>query len=234
MTRSGQRHDSLANEIARHFKIGAQHADALSKFVHESTGQFHLKRRIKSAAQQQIDLRKELEAVAEAQQCLSEAIGRLSALACDRLWHPLWEDPNRPPNHMGFATFPPTTDFADETAFRDALGALGKRIAARLPELQAIRNKGGQPENTGLRIWTARARDFWEQALGRKFTYQYVKGVHKGEAFAFCCFVLKRIAPDVTDAELATAIRAMIKPMRVMVRGGPAPQSIVIAVRAKT
>lgn len=226
--------DALANEIARRFKIGKPHKAALAKFVRESAGRSHPLLRIKSAARQQIDLRNGLEAVAEGQQRLSETVGRLSLLARDRLWHPFWEDPYRPPNHIGFGALPVTSDFPDETAFREALDALGKRTAARLPELRAVRDKGGQPENTGLRIWVARARDFWEQELERKFTYQYVKRVHKGQAFVFCSFVLKRIAPDVTKAELATAIRAMIKPMKVTVRGGPAPESIVITVRART
>lgn len=218
--------EMLFLEIARHFDIGEQHCGALLKFVGESLDQFHPNRKIKSAPKQQTDLRNELERVSKAEQYLSQAISGLSALARDRLWHPLWEMPNRLPNLIGFATFPPATDFPEETAFSASLAAFRKRIETRLEELRAVEDKGGQPENTGLRIWVARARDFWEQTLGRKFAYQYVKGsVHKGEAFVFCSFILQRIAPDVTDAELATAIRAMIKPMKVTFRMLPPRES---------
>jgi hypothetical protein len=226
--------ERFTGETASRFKIGAEHAGALAKFLRESTGQFHPKMRIKSAAEQQTDLRAELEPVGKAQQVLAKALDSLSELARDRLWHPLWETPNRPPGLVGFATFPSATEYPDEMAFRESLTAFTKRIEARLYDLRLVKNKGGQPEHTGLRVWVARARDFWTETLGRKFTYQYVKGAHKGQAFVFCSFLLERIAPDITDSELATAIRAMIKPMRVATRGGPAPQTIIIKVRAKT
>jgi len=217
--------ESFAKEIALRFKINAEHTDALANFVRESTDQFNPNRLIKSATKQQIDLREEMEAVAEAQQWLTDALYGLSPLARDRLWHPLWEMPNRLPNLIGFATLPPATDFPEETAFREILATFAKRIETRLVELRTVEDKGGHPEKTGLRIWTARARDFWEETLGRKFTYQYVGGVHKGEAFAFCSFVLQHIAPDVTETALATAMRAMIKPMKVTVRYSPPRES---------
>src|ERR1700692_2785834 len=96
--------ESLAKEIALRFKIDAEHMDALANFLRESTGQFNPNLQIKSVARQQIDLREELEAVAEAQQWLTETLDGLSPLARDRLWHPLWEMPNRLPNLIGFAT----------------------------------------------------------------------------------------------------------------------------------
>jgi hypothetical protein len=213
--------ESLAKEIVLRFKINAEHMDTLANFLRESTGQFNPNLQIKSVARQLIDLREELEAVAEAQQWLAETLDGLSALARDRLWHPLWEMPDRPRGLPGFATFPETTDFPEETAFRESLAAFGKRIGTRVDDLRTVKDTGGQPENTGLRVWVAQARDFCTETLGRKFTYQYVDGVHKGEAFAFCSFILQRIAPNVTEKALATAMRAMIKPMKVTVRYSP-------------
>jgi hypothetical protein len=215
----------FAYEIAARFEIDARHLDALSTFLLESTDKFQPNRRIQSAARQQIGIRGQLEAVAEAQQFLVEILGNLSPLTRDRLWHPLWEMPDRLPNLIGFATFPATTDFPEETAFRESLAEFGTRIENRLKELRAVKDKGGHPENTGLRIWTARARDFWEEQLGRKFTYQYVFRIHKSEAFVFCFFILQRIAPNVTQKELATAMRAMIKPMKVTWRIFPPRES---------
>jgi hypothetical protein len=210
--------ESLAKEIALRFEIADEHLEALENFLCESLDKFNPNRRVDSAARQQIGIRQQLEGVTEAQQYLAEILDGLSPLARDRVWHPLWEMPNRLPNLIGFATLPPATDFPEETGFRETLDAFGRRIEARLVELRTVEDKGGQPENTGLRIWTARAREFWEETLGRKFTYQYFWRVHKGEAFAFCFFVLQRIAPNVSEKALATAMRAVIKPMKVTFR----------------
>src|SRR5579863_8322383 len=132
--------ERFTGETASRFKIGAEHAGALAKFLCESTGQFHPKMRIKSEAEQQTDLREELESVGEAQQFLAKTLDSLSRLARDRLWHPLWEMPNRLPGLIGPATFPGATEFPDETAFRESLTAFAKRIEARLDDLRGVRN----------------------------------------------------------------------------------------------
>lgn len=222
---SSAQSEQLAKEVALRFDIGQQQMPALMEFLRESTEEFHPGREIQSAAKQQIGIRTKLEAVANARQRLAETLDSLSSLDRDRLWHRLWEDANRPPNAIGYADIFWTGPYPDETAFRETLEALGKRIETRLVELRAVRDKGGQPERTGLNVWTARARDFWRETLGREFTYQYVAGVHKSDAFDFCFFVLQRIAPEISAKALATAMRAMIKPMNLTVRIQPPPAS---------
>jgi len=120
-----------------------------------------------------------------------------------------------------FCHFTASYGFSRGDSLRESLTAFGKRLETRLDELRSVKDKGGQPEKTGLRIWTARARDFWEEHWAANSRINTSMEFHKGEAFAFCFFVLQRIAPDVTEKALATAMRAMIKPMKVTFRHLP-------------
>jgi hypothetical protein len=209
--------DEFIFDLAHDFGIAAAQIEPLKRFLNHAAELYGPSKKIVSRAKQQSQLRQELECVAAAQRRLEKVLSELSALARERIWLPAWENPNLPPDLVGLLDPFGSHEYTDEVQFRQVFGAFGTRIQTRLKGMADVRDKGGRPERTELRVWVSFAQRFWEQVLERPFTYNTAKGVPKSAAFLFCAHAIKPLDPHVTERALSTAMRGAVKPIKVKV-----------------
>ena len=128
------------------------------------------------------------------------------------LWAPMWDDPMLPSfiyEDTNIAGYP--SEYSAETSFLSALSEFQTRIESMKARLAHVRNVGGRPTKDALAHWAVVARDFFEYKLNADFNYYERYGVRKCAAFKFMKAAIRRIDGDVTDANIATAIRNACK-----------------------
>lgn len=210
--------EEFLRQASAKFGIEGPLLPAFERFVERAIGFYRASANVPTVKRQQITIREKLAELAAAHHQLDDLLGNLTALERDRLWCSVWEDENRLRRTYGLGDPMASNPFPDELSFREMLDAFGKRVNARLAELQDIKDRGGRRARTDLRIFVADARRFWEGTLGQKFAYSALGGTPKGKAFNFCRFVMNAIDTSVSDTELGTAMRTAIKPMKATIR----------------
>lgn len=210
--------EEFVTVIACDHSISPEHVDQLCVALREAASWYVGSRNLPSRTEQQLEVRDAINRVEIVRRRFLSALEALPELARDRLWHPLWQEGMHPPGLIGFGAGWGPIDYPEETSFRRSLEMLGNRIQISVADLQDVKHKGGRPERTDLRVWVARIRSFWVEQLGRNFTYAAIGRVATSKAFGFCLKAIRALDPDVTEQELSTAMRAVIKPMKTTVR----------------
>jgi hypothetical protein len=204
--------------IARDFSISIEQMDHLQAALEDAACWYISTQSVQSRVEQQVEVRDAINGVETLRRRLVNVLQKLPEFARDRLWHPRWQEGTHPPGSIGYGSNWGPIDYHDEKSFQHSLEMFGQRIQKSVADLQGIRHKGGRPERTDLRVWTAQIRNFWVERLGRNFTYSTIGSVRKSEAFKFCIRAIGALDSAVTEQELSTAMKAVIKPMKTTVR----------------
>jgi hypothetical protein len=204
--------DEFVGGLVRCFEIKTEHIEPLKNFLNDAARIYKASAQVETRDRQQITIRNKLRLIEHAYNALAGLLDGLSSLERDRLWHPLWENPNRPQNLIGFASPFSPNEYEDESVFLQTLEAFGRRLQNRLADLRGVQDKGGRPERLALRAWVAYAAHFWETVLDREFTYYEFEGKPtKCKSYDFCFLAIAPLRLDITDEALKTAIRTVIK-----------------------
>jgi hypothetical protein len=211
--------DEFIESVARKFRIPPEQIGKLRSCLDNAAWAYTVSLRAPTWEQQNWQTRKALEHIEATYLEFAQAIAQLPTVARDHLWDPIWENPNRLPGFSGLANL--AGIYADESAFRRILEDFGKRITVRLQNEPNVPCRGGRPGLNALRNFVRMAAVFWADELGRKFTYSEVDGRPKSDAYDFCWAIVHPLAPEVTPQQLSTAVKAMVKPLKVTVRIHP-------------
>lgn len=213
--------DSFVADLMDDFEIPYDKMERLKSVLDKAATIYFLSRRTPSLTEQLISIRRALESVESAVSELKQTLAGLPHPAQDRLWHPLFEDPLRPPDFQGLGEPFGPFDYADEKQFTEVLAAFGKRVHVRLGGLADVKRRGGRPRLTALRNWVGIIADFWANELGRKFTYAEAGGNPKSQAYDFCSRALWPIDHNLSPQQLGTAFRSVVKPWQIKVTVHP-------------
>lgn len=118
---------------------------------------------------------------------------------------------------------PPKNDFPELTDFEKTRGKPYFLELKRLLHLidnaadAMIENSSppkGRKKNIALENFVRRTAFIWADLLKKPFTYNDKKEDHKTQAFFFALNLIRRIDPSVTEENISTAMRAVIKERR--------------------
>ena len=111
-------------------------------------------------------------------------------------WHPITDDEY-------FISIVERSDF-DE--YLDVLIGYVDEMSDRMSEAE-----GGRPSLEALRMWVLNAQRFWTKELGAPFTYTAFEGKGYTDASQFCYDCIQPLDPGVTESNLSTTIRTVIR-----------------------
>jgi hypothetical protein len=214
--------EEFVASVVREFKIPPDKAETLRKVLNKGAWMYRLSRSTPTGDKQLLATRQALEQAELTYLEFAQTLASLSHPAQDRLWHPMFDDPNCPPNFPGLGEPFDRSNYPDEKEFRKVLDSFGKRIRVRLDTFPAVKRHVGRRRLTALHNWIGVIAHFWANELGWKFSYsESDAGNPKSRAYDFCARVLAPIDQNVSPQQLSTAIRHAVKPRAIRVTVHP-------------